>query len=193
MNVTPMPGVPSFEFGIDSIALASLVVLLSEILSMLIKRKTKFPYTPSGSLRHHRRSGFDAHTPKTARMLFYYVRAFGLFLVLFAVGFSLRLVVPRRHKLVMGILDTLGLLGTALLSGWFFSWAFHVPFPAGFLFGAVVSGTDPATLIPLFKHHRVPEDIETMIVTKAIFNGPLAIIGLVLSDHGKPLKNPSGD
>ena len=69
--------------------------------------------------------------PQTARMLFYYVRAFGLFLVLFA---------------------------------------------AGFLFGAVVSGTDPATLIPLFKHHRVPEDLETIIVTEAIFNGPLAII-----------------
>lgn len=41
-----MSGVPSFEFGIESIALASLVVLLSGILSMLISRRTKFPYTP---------------------------------------------------------------------------------------------------------------------------------------------------
>lgn len=172
-----MPGVPSFEFGIESIALASLVVLLSGILSMLISRRTKFPYTPLLVL-------FGVIVgpvltlilPQTARMLFYYVRAFGLFLVLFAAGFSLRLAVLRRHKLVIGILDTVGLLGTALLSGWFFSWAFHVPFPAGFLFGAVVSGTDPATLIPLFKHHRVPEDVETIIVTEAIFNGPLAII-----------------
>ena len=46
MDVTPMPGVPAFEFGIESIALASLVVLLSGILSMLISRRTKFPYTP---------------------------------------------------------------------------------------------------------------------------------------------------
>ncbi len=172
-----MSGVPSFEFGIEAIALASLIVLLSGILSMLISRKTKFPYTPLlvlfGILFG---PVLTLILPNTARMLFYYVRAFGLFLVLFAAGFSLRLDVLRKHKLVITLLDTVGLLGTALIAGWFFSVVFHVPFPVGFLFGAVVSGTDPATLIPLFKEHKVPEDVETIIVTEAIFNGPLAII-----------------
>jgi cell volume regulation protein A len=46
----------------------------------------------------------------------------------------------------------------------------------GFLFGAIVSGTDPATLIPLFKEHKINKDTETIILTEAIFNGPLAII-----------------
>ncbi len=32
-----MAGVPSFEFGIEAIALASLIVLLSGILSMLLE------------------------------------------------------------------------------------------------------------------------------------------------------------
>jgi len=170
-------GVPSFEFGIETIALASLIVLISGILSMLISRKTKFPYTPLLVL-----FGIffgpvlNLILPQTARMLFYYIRAFGLFLVLFAAGFSLRLDVLRKHKLVITLLDTVGLLGTALIAGWFFSVVFQVPAAVGFLFGAVVSGTDPATLIPLFKEHKVPEDVETIIVTEAIFNGPLAII-----------------
>ncbi len=168
---------PSFEFGIEAIALASLIVLLSGVLSMLISRKMRFPYTPLLVLFGILFGPVLALIlPNTARMLFYYVRAFGLFLVLFAAGFSLRLDVLRKHKLVITLLDTVGLLGTALIAGWFFSVVFHVPFPVGFLFGAVVSGTDPATLIPLFQEHRVPEDVETIIVTEAIFNGPLAII-----------------
>ncbi|ASA77608.1 sodium:proton antiporter [Thermococcus sp. 5-4] len=172
-----MPGVPSFEFGIETIALASLMVLLSGILAMLISRKTKFPYTPLLVLLGVLVGPvLTLILPQTARMLFYYVRAFGLFLVLFAAGFSLRLAVLKEHKLVITLLDTIGLLGTAILAGWFFSWAFDVPFPVGFLFGAVVSGTDPATLIPLFQEHEVPEDVETIIITEAIFNGPLAII-----------------
>jgi len=169
--------VPSFEFGIESIALASLLVLVSGIASMLISKKTKFPYTPLlvimgiivGPV-------LTLILPQTARMLFYYVRAFGLFLVLFAAGFDLNLGLLREHKLVITLLDTVGLLGTALVAGWFFSLVFHVPFAVGFLFGAVVSGTDPATLIPLFGKHRVPKDVETIIITEAIFNGPLAII-----------------
>ncbi|ASJ04708.1 cation:proton antiporter [Thermococcus barossii] len=172
-----MPGIPSFEFGIETIALASLVVLLSGILAMLISRKTKFPYTPLLVLLGVLVGPvLSLILPHTARVLFYYVRAFGLFLVLFAAGFDLKLHVLRRHKLVITLLDTAGLLGTALLAGWFFSWVFHVPFAVGFLFGAVVSGTDPATLIPLFQEHEVPEDVETIIITEAIFNGPLAII-----------------
>ncbi|WP_240703306.1 cation:proton antiporter domain-containing protein [Thermococcus indicus] len=171
-----MSGVPSFEFGIETIALASLVVLLSGILAMLISRKTKFPYTPLLVLLGVLVGPvLTLILPQTARLLFYYVRAFGLFL-LFAAGFDLKLHVLKRHKLVIGLLDTVGLLGTAILAGWFFSWAFGVPFPVGFLFGAVVSGTDPATLIPLFQEHEVPKDMETIIITEAIFNGPLAII-----------------
>ncbi|NJE02897.1 sodium:proton antiporter [Thermococcus sp. MV11] len=172
-----MPVVPGFGLGIEAIALASLVVLLSGILAMLISRKTKFPYTPLLVLLGVLVGPvLSLILPHTARVLFYYVRAFGLFLVLFAAGFDLKLHVLRRHKLVITLLDTAGLLGTALLAGWFFSWAFHVPLSVGFLFGAIVSGTDPATLIPLFREHEVPEDVETIIISESIFNGPLAII-----------------
>ena len=165
------------ELGIESIALSLMIVFLSGIASMLISKKTKFPYTPIliffgilfGPILH-------LILPITAQILFYYIRAFGLFLVMLAAGFELKVLLLKKHILVIGLLDTLGMLITAILAGWFFQFLFHVPWTVGFLFGAIVSGTDPATLIPLFKSHKIDKDTETIILTEAIFNGPLAII-----------------
>ncbi len=167
----------AMEFGIEAIALALMIVFLSGIVAMLVSKKTKFPYTPLliffgilvGPILH-------LILPDTARMLFYYIRAFGLFLVMLAAGFQLKISMLRKHMLVIALLDTLGLLITALVAGWFFQVVFHVPWVIGFLFGAIVSGTDPATLVPLFKVHKINKDVETVILTEAIFNGPLAII-----------------
>ncbi len=163
--------------GIGAIALAISIVFLSGIASMLISKKTKFPYTPIliffgiifGPILH-------LILPTTAEVLFYYIRTFGLFLVMLAAGFELKIALLRKHMAVIGLLDTLGLLITAILSGFFFRYIFNVPWSIGFLFGAIVSGTDPATLIPLFKEHKINKDTETIILTEAIFNGPLTII-----------------
>ena len=168
---------PAFEYGIEAIALAFMIVLLSGLASMLISKRTKFPYTPLliffgilvGPVLH-------LILPNTARVLFYYIRAFGLFIVMFSAGFQIRVSLLKKHMLVIGLLDTLGLLITAVVAGIIFQFVFHVSWAVGFLFGAIVSGTDPATLIPLFKEHKIDEGIETTILTESIFNGPLAII-----------------
>ncbi len=174
MGFTPSVDI---EFSVNAISLALMIVFLSGIIAMLISKKTKFPYTPLliffgilvGPILH-------LILPDTARMLFYYIRAFGLFLVMLAAGFQLKISMLRKHMLEIALLDTLGLLITALVAGWFFQMVFHVPWVIGFLFGAIVSGTDPATLVPLFKVHKINKDVETVILTEAIFNGPLAII-----------------
>ncbi len=168
---------PTFEFGVETIALAMMIIFLSGIVAMLVSKKTKFPYTPLliflgilvGPI-------LGLILPNTARVLFYYVRAFGLFIVMFAAGFQIKLKLLRKHFTVIALLDTVGLFVTAIVSGWIFEFFFHVPWSIGFLFGAIVSGTDPATLVPLFKEHKVSKDMETIIITESIFNGPLAII-----------------
>ncbi len=168
---------PTFEYGIDTIALSLMIVLFSGLIAAVISKKTKFPYTPLliifgvvvGPVLHF-------ILPQTARIMFYYLRAFGLFIIMFAAGFEIHLGLLRKHKVVIALLDTAGLLITAIIAGWFFRFLFHVPWSVGFLFGAIVSGTDPATLVPLFKEHKVDKDMETIIITESIFNGPLAII-----------------
>ena len=168
---------PTFEFGVETIALALMIIFLSGIIAMLVSKKTRFPYTPLllfmgilvGPI-------LGLILPDLARVLFYYVRAFGLFIVMFAAGFQINLKLLRKHMGVIALLDTVGLFLTAIISSWFFQTLFHVPWTIGFLFGAIVSGTDPATLVLLFKEHKVSKDMETIIITESIFNGPLAII-----------------
>lgn len=111
-----------------------------------------------------------------AHVLFNYVRVFGLVMILFTEGHNLSLFLLKRRLGTVLTLDTVGLLFTAIISAAVFSWVFHVPLVVGFLFGAIISATDPATLIPLFRQHRVRQDIETIIVTESIFNDPLGIV-----------------
>ncbi len=116
-----------------------------------------------------------------ATTLFNYIRVMGLVIILFAEGHNLKWPLLKKHMATIGILDTIGLLVTAIVAGIFFSIFFHLPFLAGFLFGAIISATDPATLIPLFKQNKVNEDIRTVIVTESIFNDPLGIVLTVLA------------
>ncbi len=111
-----------------------------------------------------------------AQKLFDYVRVFGLVIILFAEGHNLKWEILRKRLGVIGILDTVGLFITAIIAGMFFSIFFHAPFLIGFLFGAIISATDPATLIPLFRQNKVDEEMRTIIVTESIFNDPLGIV-----------------
>ncbi len=116
-----------------------------------------------------------------AQDLFNYIRVFGLVVILFAEGHNLKWPLLKKHMATIGILDTVGLFITAIVAAFFFSIFFHVPFLVGFLFGAIISATDPATLIPLFKQHKINENIRTVIVTESIFNDPLGIVLTVLA------------
>ncbi len=111
-----------------------------------------------------------------AHYIFDYMRVFGLVIILFTEGHDLKWPLLKKHMATIGILDTVGLLITAVVAAFAFSAIFHAPFVVGFLFGAIISATDPATLIPLFKQHKVDENIKTVIVTESIFNDPLGIV-----------------
>lgn len=111
-----------------------------------------------------------------AHYIFNYIRVFGLVIILFTEGQELKWPLLKKHMVTIGLLDTVGLLVMATVVAFIFSWFFHFPFIVGFLFGAIISATDPATLIPLFKQNKVNEDIETVIVTESIFNDPLGIV-----------------
>ncbi len=165
------------QSGVDMVAYVVLLVLIVGITSLLISRRTNISYIPLliifgiliGPVL-----GFVGHD--IARNLFNYVRVFGLFIILYAEGHHLWRSLLVKNFTTIALLDTVGLLLTAIIAAFAFSWFFHLPFVVGFLFGAIISATDPATLIPLFKQHHVDRDIETVIVTESIFNDPLGIV-----------------
>jgi potassium/hydrogen antiporter len=116
-----------------------------------------------------------------SRELFNFIRVSGLVIILYTEGHNLKWNLIKKHIATIAILDTIGLIITALLAGLSFSYLFNVPFFAGFLFGAIISATDPATLIPLFKQNKVDKNIRTVIVTESIFNDPLGISITILA------------
>ncbi len=116
-----------------------------------------------------------------AHQLFNYARVFGLVIILFTEGHNLKWSLLKKHIATIGVLDTIGLLITVMISAVAFTLLFHVPFSVGFLFGAIIGATDPATLIPLFKQHDVNEDMRSVIVTESIFNDPLGIVLTILA------------
>ncbi len=163
--------------SVNVTAFATLVILMLGITALLISRKTNVSYIPIliifgiivGPV-----AGIISR--KVALDMFEYARVFGLFIILFAEGYHLWRSLLAKNFSTIAILDTLGLVVTAILAGLAFSLIFHVPFGVGFLFGSIISATDPATLIPLFKQHKVDRNIETVIVTESIFNDPLGIV-----------------
>lgn len=113
--------------------------------------------------------------------IFNYARVLGLVLILYTEGHNLKWKMIKKHLGTIGMLDTVGLLVTATIASFLFSYLFDLPLSAGFLFGAIISATDPATLIPLFKQNKVDENYKTVIVTESIFNDPLGIVLTILA------------
>jgi len=116
-----------------------------------------------------------------ARAMFDQVRIIGLVIILFTAGYSLKWPLLRRHLGAIALLDTVALLITAAGAGLLFCWVFDAPLLIGLLFGAMVSATDPATLIPLFKEARLQRDVETTVITESVFNDPLSIVLVTLA------------
>ncbi|WP_461862680.1 cation:proton antiporter [Thermococcus sp.] len=163
--------------GIDMIAVLLMLVLFVGVVSMMVSRKFNISYVPlfiTFGIIIGPILGWVNRT--LAHEMFYYVRVFGLVIILFTEGHNLSWKLLRKNFKTIALLDTAGLLITAVIAAAVFSYVFNVPFLVGFLFGAIIGATDPATLIPLFRQYRVEQDIETTIVTESIFNDPLGIV-----------------
>ncbi|MCL5802344.1 MAG: cation:proton antiporter [Thermoplasmataceae archaeon] len=100
----------------------------------------------------------------------------GIMIILYYESHHLDLKIIRRHFWRILSLDTIGIIVTAVVGGVIFSVLTGAPFAIGFLFGAVISPTDPVTLIPLFRRIRIKDDISGTLVGESLFNDPLGII-----------------
>ncbi|WP_297218133.1 sodium:proton antiporter [Thermoplasma sp.] len=100
----------------------------------------------------------------------------GLVIILYSESHNMNLKVLRNEFYRIASLDTLGVIITAIVAGAVFTLLTGAPIIIGFLFGAIVSPTDPVTLIPMFKRVKVSEDISEILVGESLFNDPVGII-----------------
>jgi potassium/hydrogen antiporter len=109
---------------------------------------------------------------------------FGVSFILFHGGLNASLDVLSRVGVGLGLLAVPGVVLTALVVGAVASFAFGIPFEAGFLVGAVVAPTDPAILIPLFERLRVrPKVSQTIVAESALNDATGAVLALAVAAH----------
>lgn len=163
--------------NIDELTYLLAIVLLLGTFGYIVGRKARISYIPlfilTGIIFGPVLGLIDMNL---ARYVFDYVRVFGLVIILFAEGHTLKWSILKEKFWTIVYLDTVALLVTAFVAGYVFSIVFNLPFIAGFIFGAIISATDPATLAPLFHQYRVREDIRVILESESIFNDPLAIV-----------------
>ncbi len=96
--------------------------------------------------------------------------------ILFDGGFDLSLDFLKKNLRLILILVTVGILITALITGYATSLILGWPIIYGLLFGSMISETDPATLIPLFKKYPVKEKVKTLLVSESGYNDPTGAV-----------------
>ena len=101
---------------------------------------------------------------------------FGTAYILFHGGLALDLTILRKVALSVGILATVGVLISAAIVGVAFWLLGGGPLVLGFLLGAVIAPTDPASLIPLFERVNVEKKLEVAVKGEAGFNDPMSAV-----------------
>ncbi|WP_295392822.1 sodium:proton antiporter [uncultured Thiodictyon sp.] len=107
--------------------------------------------------------------------------------LLFAGALHVRLADLARHKWVILLLASVGVLISAVLVGlgaWLLFFLVGLPIPLIYclLFGALISPTDPIAVLSILKQAAAPKSLENKITGESLFNdGAAVVLFLVLA------------
>ncbi|MGD9283077.1 MAG: sodium:proton antiporter [Desulfobacterales bacterium] len=101
--------------------------------------------------------------------------------LLFAAALHVNLVDLSQQKYIISTLATLGVVGSTFIIGlaswWVLGWlGIDLPFIYCLLFGALISPTDPITVMGILKKAGVPASLETKITGESLFNDGVAVV-----------------
>ncbi len=117
-----------------------------------------------------------------------------LSLLLFAGALHVNLEDLARHKWIITILATVGVVMSTFIVG-AISWVvfmyvgIKLPFIYCLLFGSLIAPTDPVAVIGILKKAGVPKSLETKITGESLFNDGIAVVvflvimGIVAGGH----------
>jgi len=108
--------------------------------------------------------------------------------LLFAGALHIDLDALIRHRAVIGILSTAGVVASTAMIGassfFVFRWLGHpVSLPMCFVFGALISPTDPISVLAILKTAKAPHDLSTQIAGESLFNDGVAVVVFVALFH----------
>lgn len=94
----------------------------------------------------------------------------GSALILFDGGRNIRLSGLRKVWLTVSLLSVPGVLITCAVVAFAAHWLLGIPMMYAVLLGAIISSTDPATLIPVFKQVRIRPKVRETVESESAFN-----------------------
>ena len=101
---------------------------------------------------------------------------FGASYILFDGGAALRFSVLKQVWITILVLATVGVLITAAVTALAASYVLGLPLAVAVLLGAVLSATDPATLMPIFRVVRIKDRVAQTVVAESAFNDAMGAI-----------------
>jgi CPA1 family monovalent cation:H+ antiporter len=96
--------------------------------------------------------------------------------LVFEGAFHIQLGQLRANLLPILLLAVPGVFLTTLIVGAIVACVLQLPWSTGFLFGALISATDPVSVVALFRTLRVPRQLETIIEGESLANDGTAIV-----------------
>lgn len=103
--------------------------------------------------------------------------------LVFEAAFHIRLDDLRRDFWLILLLAVPGVVLTTFLVGWLVSWGTGLVFQAAFVFGALISATDPVAVVALFRRLGAPRRLQVLLESESLLNDGTAIVmfGLMVS------------
>ncbi|MEJ0074922.1 MAG: cation:proton antiporter [Alphaproteobacteria bacterium] len=113
---------------------------------------------------------------------------FGASYILFDGGASLRLEVLKQVWITIVVIATVGVVITAVITGLAAYYVLGLPLIVALLLGAVLSSTDPATLVPIFRQVHIRDRVAQTVMSESAFNdamGAIITFGVLAVAMGK--------
>ena len=96
--------------------------------------------------------------------------------LVFEAAFHLNLTELRRNFVHILVLAIPGVLFTTFLVGWVVSRGTGLALPLSLIFGALISATDPISVVALFRSLGVPKRLQVLLEGESLFNDGTAIV-----------------
>lgn len=122
------------------------------------------------------------------------ILTFGSAFILYEGGREIKLRVLNKVKITVGLLASIGVVITTLIIGISANFILGLPIGASMLLGAIVSSTDPASLIPVFKQVHIKDKLKQTVISESAFNDAFGAIlftsiltGITLTERVGPI------